>query len=53
MITMSNPRGDAPVVVPTKPDGTYFTYEMIHDGGAARSYADTTTDPSPPMPFPG
>lgn len=44
MIIVANPRGDRPVTVPTKPDNTYYRYEMIHDGDARRAYADTHTD---------
>ncbi len=41
MKTVPNPRGDRPVVVPTRTDGTYYRFEMIHHGGKLRTYADT------------
>lgn len=44
MITVTNPRGDVAVTVPTKPDGTHYRFEMIYDGDARRAYADTPID---------
>jgi hypothetical protein len=30
-----------PTAAPVKDDGTYYLFEMIHDGGSWRAYADT------------
>lgn len=44
MIIVKNPRGDAPVPVPTHTEGHAYRFEMIFDGGARRAYADTWTE---------
>src|SRR5439155_3438043 len=33
--------GTGPVSAPRRPDGRPFRYELIHDGGGWRAYADT------------
>jgi hypothetical protein len=39
--TIRNTRGSAQPEVPVKADGSYFRFELIHDGGKYRSYADS------------
>jgi hypothetical protein len=41
IITLRSPRGDVPVEVPRREDGTLYPYEMIYDGEGRRAYADT------------
>ena len=42
--TIRNTRGTAQPEVPVKADGSYFRFELIHDAGKYRSYADDASE---------
>lgn len=44
MIITNSPRGDAPAVAPTRPDGALYRFEMLFDASTRRVYADSLTE---------